>query len=80
MTRGNRRQPAHGNPVPPIRDTGPVTIQLIGAGLGRTGTPSLEFAIEQLIGGKCHHIAEVGAHPDEVPVWHQAMLGIGLDG
>ncbi|MET0909644.1 MAG: sulfotransferase family protein [Ilumatobacteraceae bacterium] len=52
-----------------------MTIQLIGAGLGRTGTLSLKLAIEQLLGGTCHHMAEVGAHPDEVPVWHAAMLG-----
>ncbi len=52
-----------------------MTIQLIGAGLGRTGTLSLKLAIEQLLGGTCHHMAEVGAHPEEVPVWHAAMLG-----
>jgi hypothetical protein len=58
-----------------IEQTRAMTIQLIGAGLGRTGTLSLKLAIEQLLGGTCHHMAEVGAHPDEVPTWHGAMLG-----
>lgn len=52
-----------------------MTIQLIGAGLGRTGTLSLKLAIEQLLGGTCHHMIEVMVRPDEVPVWHAAMLG-----
>ena len=52
-----------------------MTIQLIGAGLGRTGTHSLKLALEQLLGGTCHHMMEVFGHPEEVPVWHAAMLG-----
>jgi len=53
----------------------PMTIQLIGAGLGRTGTMSLKHAIERLLGGTCHHMAEVYGHPGEAPVWHAAMTG-----
>lgn len=52
-----------------------MTIQLIGAGVGRTGTHALKLAIEELLGGTCHHMYEVMMHPDEVPVWHAAMLG-----
>jgi len=52
-----------------------MTIQLIGAGLGRTGTMSLKLALERLLDGTCHHMKEVGAHPDEVPIWHAAMRG-----
>ena len=52
-----------------------MTIQLIGAGLGRTGTHSLKLALEQLLGGTCHHMMEVFGHPDEVPVWDAAMRG-----
>jgi|GEM_PF-1149931 len=50
-----------------------MTIRLIGAGLGRTGTMSLKLALEQLLGGTCHHMMEVWGHPDEVPVWNVAM-------
>ncbi|HEY1740824.1 MAG TPA: sulfotransferase, partial [Acidimicrobiia bacterium] len=31
--------------------------------------------LEQLLGGTCHHMIEVFAHPDEIPVWYQAALG-----
>ncbi|HYN35112.1 MAG TPA: sulfotransferase [Ilumatobacteraceae bacterium] len=50
-----------------------MTIQLVGVGLGRTGTLSLKLALEQLLGGTCHHMFEVFAHPDEVAVWDAAM-------
>jgi hypothetical protein len=56
-----------------------MTIQLVGAGLGRTGTMSLKLALEQLLGGTCHHMMEVFGHPDEVPSWHAAMLGEPVD-
>ncbi len=52
-----------------------MTLQVVGAGLGRTGTHSLKIALERLLGGTCHHMIEVFAHPDEVPVWHAAALG-----
>ncbi len=50
-------------------------IQLVGAGLGRTGTYTLKLALETLLGGTCHHMYEVGKHPDEIPVWEAAMRG-----
>jgi Sulfotransferase domain len=56
-----------------------MTIQLIGAGLGRTGTMSLKLALEQLLGGTCHHMMEVFGHPDEIPVWHAAMRDEPVD-
>ncbi len=56
-----------------------MTIRLIGAGLGRTGTLSLKLALEQLLGGTCHHMMEVFDHPDEVPVWDAAMRGEPVD-
>lgn len=52
-----------------------MTLRLIGAGLGRTGTHALKLALEQLLGGTVHHMMEVFAHPAEIPVWHAAMLG-----
>lgn len=52
-----------------------MTIRMIGAGFGRTGTHSLKVALERLLGGTCHHMMEVFAHPDEVPVWRAAAEG-----
>ena len=56
-----------------------MTIQLVGAGLGRTGTMSLKLALERLLGGTCHHMMEVFQHRDEVPSWHAAMRGEPVD-
>jgi Sulfotransferase domain len=56
-----------------------MTIQLIGAGLGRTGTHSLKLALEELLGGTCHHMIEVFGHPAEIPVWAAAMRGEAVD-
>ena len=36
-----------------------MTISLIGAGYGRTGTLSLKSALETLGYNKCHHMIEV---------------------
>ena len=52
-----------------------MAIRLVGVGIGRTGTHALKTALEELLGGTCHHMMEVGANPEEVPVWEQAMLG-----
>jgi hypothetical protein len=50
-------------------------LQVVGAGLGRTGTNSLKLALEQLLGEPCYHMIEVFGHPDHVSQWHQAALG-----
>ncbi|MEP6640388.1 MAG: sulfotransferase family protein [Gaiellales bacterium] len=50
-------------------------LRVVGAGLGRTGTHSLMLALEQLLGGRCYHMAEVIERPDDVPVWHAAIAG-----
>jgi len=50
-----------------------VTIRIVGAGLGRTGTHSLKIALERLLGGPCYHMIEVFGHPDHIPIWHAAM-------
>jgi Sulfotransferase domain len=52
-----------------------MAIQLIGAGLGRTGTHALKLALEELLGGTCHHMMEVFGRPEEIPVWAAAMEG-----
>ena len=54
-------------------------LKVVGAGVGRTGTHSLKIALEQLLGGTCHHMVEVFAHPDEVPVWTDAIDGKSID-
>jgi Sulfotransferase domain len=51
------------------------TLRIVGAGLGRTGTNSLKLALEQLLHGRCYHMAEVIERPDDVPVWHAAIRG-----
>lgn len=52
-----------------------MAVQLVGAGVGRTGTHTQKIVLERLLGGTCHHMIEVFGHPDEAPVWHQAALG-----
>jgi hypothetical protein len=53
-----------------------VALQVVGAGLGRTGTHSLQLALQQLLGGPCYHMVEVIADPDvKVPQWMDAMDG-----
>lgn len=53
-----------------------MTIQLIGLGVGRTGTLSLQTAIEQLGLGPCHHMEYVLHHMDvQVPLWNAAVAG-----
>jgi uncharacterized protein YndB with AHSA1/START domain len=56
-----------------------VTIQVVGAGLGRTGTTSLKAALEQLLGGPCHHMFEVATTPDQLPRWTAAARGEPID-
>jgi hypothetical protein len=52
-----------------------VTLRVVGAGLGRTGTHSLKLALEQLLGGPCYHMIEVLQHPDHIEVWQRAIDG-----
>jgi hypothetical protein len=52
-----------------------MTLRVVGAGLGRTGTHSLKLALEQLLGAPCYHMIEVFQHLDHVPLWQQAAEG-----
>jgi hypothetical protein len=52
-----------------------MTLKVVGAGLGRTGTNSLKLALERLLGEPCYHMIEVFGHPEHVGMWHQAALG-----
>ena len=56
-----------------------MALQVIGAGFGRTGTLSLKLALEQLGFGPCHHMEEVFAKPDELPLWEAAAAGEAVD-
>jgi hypothetical protein len=57
-----------------------MSLQVVGAGVGRTGTASLKLALEQLLGGRCHHMFEmVAADPAQVSAWMDAMDGRDVD-
>jgi hypothetical protein len=50
-------------------------LRVVGSGLGRTGTKSLQTALNTLGFGPCHHVVEVFAHPESVPWWIEAGAG-----
>jgi hypothetical protein len=53
-----------------------MSIQVIGAGVGRTGTYSLKLAINRLGLGPCHHMeAVLHDMPVQVPLWSAAAAG-----
>lgn len=56
-----------------------MTIQLIGAGVGRTGTHSLKLALERLLGGTCHHMVETFGRADQVAGFSAAIAGEPVD-
>jgi len=52
-----------------------MTLQVIGAGFGRTGTQSLKVALEELGFGKCYHMTEVIKSPARLKQWTEIMEG-----
>jgi hypothetical protein len=54
-------------------------LQVVGAGLGRTGTLSLKKALERLLDGPCYHMSEVIQHPEHVALWRSAAQGDRVD-
>lgn len=50
-----------------------MTLRVVGAGLGRTGTLSLKLALEKLLGGPCYHMFEVFPRPDHIAMWREAI-------
>ncbi len=52
-----------------------MTLKVIGAGFGRTGTASLKNALETLLHGRCYHMSEVLAAPGHVDLWLDAASG-----
>lgn len=58
------------------------TLRVVGAGLPRTGTHSLQIALEHLLGGRCYHMREIPGHPFNLgDVWDRTLAGdtTGLD-
>ncbi|GHF17681.1 sulfotransferase family protein [Kordiimonas sediminis] len=57
-----------------------MTLKIIGAGFGRTGTMSMKLALEQLGFGPCHHMEEVLQNREKhLPLWHDAAFGKPVD-
>jgi hypothetical protein len=52
-----------------------MTLQIIGAGFGRTGTSSLKMALEQLGFAPCYHMLEIAARPEHSALWLAADRG-----
>jgi hypothetical protein len=53
-----------------------MTLKVIGAGVGRTGTYSLKLALEKLQAAPCHHMEDVIEDmPRHVPLWAAAVKG-----
>jgi hypothetical protein len=56
-----------------------MAVKVIGAGVGRTGTHSLKQALEQLLGGRCHHMVEIIGDPPQAAAWTDAIEGREVD-
>jgi hypothetical protein len=52
-----------------------MTLEIIGAGFGRTGTNSLKIALELLGYNPCYHMYEVKQNPSHVEFWNNAASG-----
>jgi hypothetical protein len=52
-----------------------LSLEVIGAGFGRTGTMSLKVALEELGFGPCYHMVELFEHPEHVERWEAAVGG-----
>ena len=56
-----------------------MTLKVIGAGFGRTGTLSLKEALEKLGYGPCHHMKEVFQNADQTEYFYLASMGEPVD-
>lgn len=56
-----------------------MSLQVIGSGLGRTGTYSLKLALEQLGFNKCYHMAELFQHTEGVVQFENAESNKPVD-
>lgn len=56
-----------------------MTLQVVGAGLGRTGTTSLKLALERLLGEPCYHMVETRKRDGDRLAWKAAFEGQPTD-
>ena len=56
-----------------------MALSVIGAGFGRTGTHTLNLALEMLGFGPCHHMEDVMAHPEQKELFRAAGRGEPVD-
>ena len=56
-----------------------MSLQVIGAGLPRTGTWSQKVALEQLGFGPCYHMSEALEQPNHWALWETAAAGGAVD-
>lgn len=56
-----------------------MSLKIVGAGVGRTGTHSLKVALERLLGGTCHHMMEVFSRPEQSAAFTGAIDGEDTD-
>ena len=56
-----------------------MTLKVIGAGFGRTGTLSLKEALEKLGFGPCHHMKEVMLNSEQAEYFYLASMGEKVD-
>jgi len=52
-----------------------MALKVVGSGLGRTGTKSMQTALNMLGVGPCHHMVEVFRHPETMQLWIDAAEG-----
>ena len=56
-----------------------MSLQVIGAGFGRTGTMSLKAAFEELGFGRCYHMWELFDQPEKYIYWERIERGEEMD-
>ena len=54
-----------------------MSLKIIGAGFGRTGTLSMKFALEELGFSACYHMIEVRKNPGHPKLWSEAKNNRG---
>ena len=56
-----------------------MSLKVVGAGFGRTGTLSLKIALERIGFGPCYHMMEVFPRPEHVAMWHRLAFEQSMD-
>jgi hypothetical protein len=52
-----------------------MTLRVVGAGLPRTGTTSLKYALGRLLDAPCYHMRDLIGRMDDVLTWRDAFQG-----